>query len=91
MIYVGIDADSVLLLRTILCRTNPVLGAAVPNGAIRRESRALYLTYFIATPPGRGWQRNEGLLPLHSCLSLDIFSSVFDTLGLLRLRKASRE
>ncbi len=35
-------------------------------------------TYFIATPPDRGWQRNEGLLLL-SFLSLDIFSSVFDT------------
>ncbi len=30
------------------------------------------LTYFIATPPDRGWQRNEGLLLLHSFLSLDI-------------------
>ncbi len=30
-------------------------------------------TYFIATPPDRGWQRNEGLLLLHSFLSLDIF------------------
>ncbi len=29
-------------------------------------------TYFIATPPDRGWQRNEGLLLLHSFLSLDI-------------------
>ncbi len=30
------------------------------------------LIYFIATPPDRGWQRNEGLLLLHSFLSLDI-------------------
>ncbi len=30
------------------------------------------LTYFIATPPDRGWQRNEGVLLLHSFLSLDI-------------------
>ncbi len=30
------------------------------------------LTYFIATPPDRGWQRNEGLLLLHSFLSFDI-------------------
>ncbi len=30
------------------------------------------LTYFIATPPYRGWQRSEGLLLLHSFLSLDI-------------------
>ncbi len=29
-----------------------------------------FLTYFIATPPYRGWQRNEGLLLLHSFLSL---------------------
>ncbi len=29
-------------------------------------------TCFIATPPGRGWQHNEGLLLLHSFLSLDI-------------------
>ncbi len=26
----------------------------------------LLLTYFIATPPYRGWQRSEGLLLLHS-------------------------
>ncbi len=31
-----------------------------------------FLTYFIATPPDRGWQRNEGLFLLHSFLSLDI-------------------
>ncbi len=30
------------------------------------------LIYFIATLPDRGWQRNEGLLLLHSFLSLDI-------------------
>ncbi len=30
------------------------------------------VTYFIATPPDRGWQRSEGLLLLHSFLSLDI-------------------
>ncbi len=30
------------------------------------------LTYFIAAPPDRGRQRNEGLLLLHSFLSLDI-------------------
>ncbi len=39
----------------------------------------LYATYFIATPPHRGWQRNEGLFLLHSFLSLDIFCSVLDT------------
>ncbi len=37
------------------------------------------LTYFIATPPDRGWQRNEGLLLLHSFLSLDIFCGVLGT------------
>ncbi len=31
------------------------------------------LTYFIATPLDRGWQRKEGLLLFHSFLSLDIF------------------
>ncbi len=31
------------------------------------------LTYCIANPPYRGWQRSEGLLLLHSFLSLDIF------------------
>ncbi len=30
------------------------------------------LTCFIATPPDRRWQRNEGVLLLHSFLSLDI-------------------
>ncbi len=41
----------------------------------RRMLSPLYelLTYFIATPPYRGWQRSEGLLLLHSFLSLDIF------------------
>ncbi len=28
----------------------------------------MILTYFIATPPDRGWQRNEGLLLLHTGL-----------------------
>ncbi len=45
-------------------------------GCVRKHTD---LTYFIATPPEKGWQRNEGLLLLHSFLSLDIFSSVFDT------------
>ncbi len=31
------------------------------------------LTYFIATPPYRGWQRSEGRLLLRSFLSFDIF------------------
>ncbi len=30
------------------------------------------LTYFIVAPPGRDWQRNEGLLLLHSFLSLEM-------------------
>ncbi len=30
------------------------------------------LTYFVATPPDRGLQRSEGLLLLHSFLSLEI-------------------
>ncbi len=30
-------------------------------------------TYYIATPPYRGWQRSEGRLLLHSFLSLDMF------------------
>ncbi len=29
------------------------------------------LTYFLAAPPSRGWQRSEGLLLLHSFLSSD--------------------
>ncbi len=32
----------------------------------------ILLIYFIATPPYRGWRRGEGLLLLHSFLSLDI-------------------
>ncbi len=34
---------------------------------------SILLTYFIATPPYRGWQRSEGRLLLHSFLSLDMF------------------
>ncbi len=30
------------------------------------------IAYFITAPPDRGWQHNEGLLLLHSFLSLDI-------------------
>ncbi len=30
------------------------------------------LNYFVSTPPDRDWQRNEGLLALHSFLFLDI-------------------
>ncbi len=47
------------------------------------------LTYFITTPPYRGWQRSEGLLLLHSFLSLDIFVA-FSIVRLVRLRKAYR-
>ncbi len=49
-----------------------------------------YLLTLLATPPDRGWQRNEGLLLLHSFLSFDILVA-FSILGLVRLRKASRE
>ncbi len=31
-----------------------------------------YTTYFIATTPDGGWKRSEGLLLLHSFISLDI-------------------
>ncbi len=34
-----------------------------------RTSLYAYLLTFFATPPDRGWQRNEGLLLLHSFLS----------------------
>ncbi len=37
------------------------------------------LTYFIETPPYRGWQRSDGLLLLHSFLSLDIFVAFSNT------------
>ncbi len=42
--------------------------------------KIVLFSYFIATPPDRGWQRNEGLLLLHSFLSLDIvlFTSYFE-------------
>ncbi len=39
---------------------------------LRSYSKSFRNTYFIATPPYRGWQRSEGLLLLHSFLSLDI-------------------
>ncbi len=51
--------------------TGPTLVAAARMGTA--------VANFIATPPDRGWQRNEGLLLLHSFLSLDIlvaFSAV---------------
>ncbi len=38
-----------------------------------------FIYYFIETPLDRGRQRNEGVLLLNSFLSLDIFSSVFNT------------
>ncbi len=37
--------------------------------------RVDFLTYFIANPPARGWQRNEGLLLLHSFLYVDILKA----------------
>ncbi len=43
------------------------------HGILLQEHNKTYLlTYYIATPPDRGWQRNEGLLLLHRFLSLDI-------------------
>ncbi len=53
---------------------------AISNTGRRLKQKAIRIgnlvenaiTYFIATPPDRGWQRNEGLLLLHSFLSLDI-------------------
>ncbi len=47
--------------------------------------RRLLLT-LKPTPPDRGWERNEGLLLLHSFLFLDI-----QYLGLVRVQKAYRE
>ncbi len=44
------------------------------------------LTCFIATPPDRGWQRNEGLLLLHSFLSLDTLVA----LSMLRFGRSAR-
>ncbi len=54
---------------------------ALLAGLILRERGRVgtVLTYFIENPPDRGWQRSEGLLLLHSFLSLDILVSVFDT------------
>ncbi len=51
-------------------RTLPQSGthSFICNAPFKNEN----LTYFIATPPDRGWQRNDGLLLLHSFLSLDI-------------------
>ncbi len=46
-----------------------------PNYTLERLITVLMwglFTYFTANPPGRGWQRNEGLLLLHSFQSLDI-------------------
>ncbi len=39
----------------------------------------IYFTYFIVTPPSIVLARSEGLLLLHSFLSLDILVAVFDT------------
>ncbi len=44
----------------------------VCNTREQKYVRERVLTYFIAAPPDRGWQRNQGLLLLHSFLSLDI-------------------
>ncbi len=44
------------------------------------------LTYFIATPSYRGWQRNEGLLLLHSFLSVDILVAF----SILRFRTSAK-
>ncbi len=49
---------------------------AVADADVEGCNKVDLLTYFIAAPPDRGWQRNEGLLLLHSFLSL-----VFDKQG----------
>ncbi len=52
-------------------------GGAVMSNAVNSDGVRVFslLIYFIETPPYRGWQRNEGLLLLHSFLSLDIIES----------------
>ncbi len=63
-------ADSDLEFRLTaerICATVPVFREDFYN-----PEGMILLTYFIATPPDRGWQRSEGLLLLHSFLSLDI-------------------
>ncbi len=49
-----------------------VCDARQPLVNVTSDRGIVVLTYFIAAPPDRGWQRNEGLLLLHSFLSLDI-------------------
>ncbi len=51
--------------------THAALFACLHGGDNETVTRTVYY-YFIATPPDRGCQRNEGLLLLHSFLSLDI-------------------
>ncbi len=51
------------------CKGN-LPGVTGLEGWIEREVGVV--TYFIANPPSRVWHRNEGLLLLHSFLSLDI-------------------
>ncbi len=42
---------------------------------VNRRLFEVELSYFIATPPSRGWQRSEDLLVLHSFLSSDILKA----------------
>ncbi len=50
-----------------LRRVTAVLDESIPHPYLVWQD-----TYFIATPPYRGWQRSEGRLLLHSFLSLDM-------------------
>ncbi len=55
----------------LLMRTIPI--GNIGNGMKRKNAVTELITYFIATPPARDWQHSEGLLLLHSFVSLDIF------------------
>ncbi len=50
-----------------------IFGKITPPGVLIVSLNGDRHTYFIATPPYRGWQRSEGRLLLHSFLSLDMF------------------
>ncbi len=58
---------------------HPEGASRTPHPTVLQYLDMLLLSFFIATPLDRGWQRNEGLLLLHSFLSLDILVSIFGT------------
>ncbi len=72
MLYFKPEVEAQPPTSRVVNKVSDLAGTIARDLQLKMEQFTLTLTCFIATPPDRGWQRSEGLLLLHSFLSLDI-------------------